>query len=191
MAQQKESTLVAMVLTLLVITVISALSLGYINEITLAPKEQARQAKKKAAISMVVPEYDNNPLSDMYKLPIAGTGDSLEVYPAKKGSELVGYAVATSSAKGFSGTVKLMVGMYPDGKIYDISVLEQKETPGLGTKMTEPKFKDQFKEQDPAQFSLSVQKDGGDVVAITASTISSRAFCEAAKKAYDIIKQQN
>lgn len=187
---QKESTLINMVLTLFVITAISALALGYINEITIAPKEKARQDKKKAAISLVVPEFDNDPLAEMYKAAPEGSEDSIEIYPAKKDGKIVGYAVSSFSNKGFGGLVKLMVGMYPDGKIYDVSVLEQKETPGLGTKMTEPKFKGQFKEKDPATFSLSVKKDGGDVEAITASTISSRAFCEAAKMAYDIIKNQ-
>ena len=77
-----------------------------------------------------------------------------------------------------------MVGFKPDGSINNISVLDQKETPGLGTKMKEPKFKNQFLDKNPAIFTLKVKKDGGQVDAITAATISSRAYCDAVQKAY-------
>jgi electron transport complex protein RnfG len=82
-----------------------------------------------------------------------------------------------------------MAGFRPDGTIINISVLEQKETPGLGTKMTEPGFKDQFNEKNPAEFQLKVKKDGGPVDAITAATISSRAFCDAVQRAYNTLQK--
>ncbi len=78
-----------------------------------------------------------------------------------------------------------MVGMLPDGTINQIFVLEQKETPGLGTKIKDPKFKDQFLKKNPASWKMLVKKDGGEVDAISAATISSRAFCDAVQKAYD------
>ena len=78
-----------------------------------------------------------------------------------------------------------MVGFLPNGCIYNIEVLELKETPGLGTKMTEEKFKGQFKNKNPKNFKLIVKKDNGDVDAITAATISSRAFCDAVQRAYN------
>ena len=111
-------------------------------------------------------------------------GDSLDIYPAKKDSVLVGYAVNTNTKKGFSGNISLMAGFKPDGTIVNITVLEQKETPGLGTKMTEPLFKDQFTDKNPSSFTLKVKKDGGQIDAITAATISSRAFCDAIQRAY-------
>ncbi len=55
--------------------------------------------------------------------------------------------------------------------------------------MTEPKFKDQFNEKNPAEFALKVKKDGGPVDAITAATISSRAFCDAVQRAYNTLKK--
>ena len=64
------------------------------------------------------------------------------------------------------------------------SVISHAETPGLGAKMTEPAFYSQFEGKNPASFRLSVTKDGGDVDAITASTITSRAFCDAVDRAY-------
>jgi electron transport complex protein RnfG len=85
---------------------------------------------------------------------------------------------------GFSGLVRLMVGLKPDGSIYSVSVLEHKETPGLGTHMADADFIGQFENQNPANFKVSVKKDGGQVDAITAATISSRAFCDAVMRAY-------
>ena len=74
-----------------------------------------------------------------------------------------------------------MAGFLPNGSIHNVTVLQHKETPGLGTKMSEPKFSDQFPGKNPANFSLKVKKDGGQVDAITAATISQRA--------YDALKQ--
>jgi electron transport complex protein RnfG len=80
-----------------------------------------------------------------------------------------------------------MVGFDNHNKIHKTKVLEQKETPGLGTKMKDPKFKKQFEGKDPAAFTLKVKKDGGQVDAISAATITSRAFCDAARRAYQAL----
>lgn len=181
-----ESTFKNMVLSLTLISLGAAACLGFVYQMTKAPIELSVLNKKLSAIKMVVPEFTNNPNDEMYRVA-TGEGDSLEVYPAKKDSEIVGYAVNTYTNNGFSGNINLMAGFKPDGTIINISVLEQKETPGLGTKMTEPKFKDQFNDKNPSGFLLKVKKDGGQVDAITAATISSRAFCDAVQRAYNTI----
>ena len=76
-------------------------------------------------------------------------------------------------------------GLDAAGKVHNTSILEHKDTPGLGTKMAVPKFKEQVNGKDLQTFKLSVRKDGGEIDAITAATISSRAFCDAIQKAYD------
>ena len=93
-----------------------------------------------------------------------------------------GAAVKTSEG-GFGGKIDMMVGFLADGTIKGTSVLSHAETPGLGANMT-GKFKDQFVDKNPADFRLIVKKDGGDVDAITAATITSRAFSKAVDKAY-------
>jgi Predicted NADH:ubiquinone oxidoreductase, subunit RnfG len=85
--------------------------------------------------------------------------------------------------------VQLLVGFDAEGKIHNTAVLSIKETPGLGSNMTNPKFKDQVNGKNPAEFKLSVKKDGGDVDAITAATISSRAFLDAVGKAVEAYKK--
>lgn len=183
-----ESTFKNMVLSLTMISLVASALLGIVYQMTKAPIELSVLNKKLAAIKQVVPEFTNNPNDDMYRLP-TGEGDSLDIYPAKKDGNIVGYAVNTYSKKGFSGNINLMAGFKSDGTIINITVLEQKETPGLGTKMTEPAFKNQFNDKQPAEFRMKVKKDGGSVDAITAATISSRAFCDAIQRAYNTLQK--
>lgn len=187
MANKTESTLRNMVLALLIVALISATSLGYIYEFTKGPIDKAKMQKKIAAIKLVVPDFTNNPNEQMYKVASDVEGDSLEFYPAYKNDKLVGTAVKTFTDKGFTKRFYIMVGFLNDGTINNISVLEHAETPGLGDKMTKGKtnWSEQFNGKNPATFKLQVTKDGGDVDAITAATISSRAFCDAVNRAYN------
>jgi electron transport complex protein RnfG len=183
-----ESTFKNMVLSLTLISLGASASLGFVYVITKTPIEVSVLNKKLNAIRQVVPDFTNNPNEEMFHLP-TGEGDSLEIYPAKKNGEIIGYAVNTYTKTGFGGNIRLIAGFKPDGTIINISVLEQKETPGLGTKMTDPGFKDQFNNKNPSEFMLKVKKDGGPVDAITAATISSRAFCDAVQRAYNTIQK--
>jgi electron transport complex protein RnfG len=182
---KKESTYFNMAFSLVVITLVSSTVLGYVYELTKGPIAAAKLAKKIHAIAQVVPKYDNNPVDEMYKLPVPGEKDSLEVYPAKENGKAVGYAIRTFSHKGYGGDLWIMVGFSPEGDIQNTVVLDMKETPGLGTKLTSEKFKSQFVGKNPAKFKLKVKKDGGDVDALTGATISSRAFTGAVQLAYD------
>ena len=183
-----ESTLKNMVMSLTLIALVASACLGFVYELTKEPIALSVLNKKLDAIKQVVPEFDNNPNNEMYRLP-TGEGDSLEIYPAKKNGEILGYAVNTYTTKGFSGNISLIAGFKTDGTIVNISVLEHKETPGLGSKMTDPGFSDQFTGKNPAEFMLKVKKDGGPVDAITAATISSRAFCDAVQRAYNTLQK--
>lgn len=183
-----ESTFKNMVISLTLISFVASACLGFVYEMTKEPIELANLNKKLNAIKQVVPEFTNNPDDEMYRLP-TGAGDSLDIYPAKKDNEIVGYAVNTYTSMGFSGNISLMAGFKPDGTIINITVLEQKETPGLGTKISDPDFKNQFMDKNPVEFELKVKKDGGPVDAITAATISSRAFCDAVQRAYNALQK--
>ena len=187
---KSESSFKNMVLSLTLISMIASACLGFVYEFTRVPIELSNLNRKVNAIKQVVPEFNNNPYDEMFRLP-TGDGDSLDIFPAKKDSILVGYAVSTYTDKGFSGNINLMAGFKPDGSIVNITVLAHKETPGLGTKMAEPKFKDQFNGKNPADYDLKVRKDGGPVDAITAATISSRAFCDAVQRAYNTLQKGN
>lgn len=188
---KKDSNLKNMFIALLVITFVASASLGGIYELTKEPIAAAKLEKKNNAIRQVIPEFDNSPTDNVYKKAI--DGDTLYFYQGMKGEEPVGTAVETFTKLGFSGEIKIMVGFLPDGTINDVAVLEHEETPGLGDKMERKKsdWSVQFQGKNPETFLLSVKKDGGDVDAITASTISSRAFCDAVARAYETFKSIN
>ncbi len=177
-----------MFLSLAIICLTVAVLLAQVNKMTAKPIAEARAMKLQNAIGEVVPAFDNDPVAEAYSMPV-GTGDSLLVYPAKMGDKVVGYALNSSSNNGFNGEIQIMVGFDMEDRIINYAVLQHAETPGLGSKMTEW-FKNQEKPsqsvigRDLSQGTLTVSKDGGNVDAITASTITSRAFLEAINKAY-------
>jgi len=180
---KKESSFVNMVLTLFLVAAIAALALGGVYTVTKEPIAIAKQKKLEAAIKSVLPDFDR--IEETKHVDPEGK-DSLTLYYAYHGDKGVGAAVKTYTNKGFSGNVELMVGFLDDGTIFNTAVLSHKETPGLGDKMDIKKsdFSIQFKGKNPDDFKLKVKKDGGDVDAITAATISSRAFCDAVNRAY-------
>jgi len=184
----KESSLKNMVFTLFIVCLVSSTLLGGAYALTKEPIKAANIAKVNSSISGVVPAFDNDPSKEIFTKEL--NGKSFNVYPAKKGGKIVGYAVESSTSAGFGGRIVLMVGFNTDGTIFNTSVLSHSETPGLGDKMVEGKsnFSVQFKGKNPADFKLAVKKDGGDVDAITASTITSRAFCDALVTAYKVFQ---
>jgi len=181
---KKESTFLSMVLTLFMVTLVAAGLLGSVYALTKEPIRLAELKKKNEAIQVVVPGFDNEPSQEVERIFM--DGDSLYLYTARLGEEILGTAVETFTKKGFSGEFKLMVGFTPDGSIIDIAVIKHAETPGLGDKMEKGKsdFSVQFMGKHPDSFNIAVTKDRGDVDAITASTITSRAYCDAVTRAY-------
>ena len=154
---------------------------------TAGPIAKTKAATLQNAIREVVPAFDNNPTAEAY-LAATAEGDSVKIYPATKGGEFVGAAVESNTKKGFSGEIRVIVGFDATGKLYNYSVLQHAETPGLGAKMQEwfrmDKNKQSVLGRTLSAGELKVSKDGGDVDAITAATISSRAFLHAINRAY-------
>jgi len=173
-----ESSLKNMILCLFLISMVMSAALGLVYSVTKGPIEVSSKKAEIEALKLVLPEFDNDPTKEAKEI------DGLTYYIGTKSDQIVGYAVKTFTDKGFSGRFNLMVGLLPDGTINNIAVLNQKETPGLGDKM-KTKWKDQFNGKNPKDFKMTVKKDGGEVDAISASTITSRAFCDATQKAYD------
>jgi len=183
---KKKSTFINMMLSLLTITLVAGFALGFVNDLTIGPIAKAKLERKINALKLVLPKFDNNPVEELKLVRSEQAKDSIEIYPAFLNSEFVGVAIVGSSEKGFSGLIKIMVGFEPNGEIKNIVVLDQKETPGLGTKIKDIKFIQQYKNKTPTSFNLKVVKDGGEVDALTGATISSRAFSEAVQMAYDV-----
>lgn len=180
-----ESSLKNMVLVLFTITLLSSAAVGGVYMLTEEPIAQAKVAAVNNALKQVLPEYEATTSQDIEvnALPV-------KVHTATVADKAVGYAVESTSKNGFGGAVRLMVGFDAEGTILNINVLEQKETPGLGTKMTDEgnALLASLKGKDAAQIKMTVKKDGGDIDALTAATISSRAYAEAVAIAYEAYK---
>ena len=139
-------------------------------------------------MAAVVPGFDNDPIAEKRVENVEGV--DYTIYPATKGGEYLGAAVE-STALGFGGNLTIIVGFDKDGVINDYSLLNHAETPGLGAKADQWFKKGQKGDitgKTPANGDLTVSKDGGQIDAITASTITSRAFLKAVNNAYKVYK---
>ena len=186
-----ESSLMNMVLVLTGVTVIAGALLGYVNELTKGPIAEANAKALSDAIALVVPGFDNNPAEAPESIDLNGA--TYRIYKATKGGEFIGAAVE-SSANGFGGALNVLVGFDKEGNIIDYSLLSHAETPGLGSKAADWFKKGQKGDitgKNPGKGALVVNKDGGDVDAITASTITTRAFLNAVNNAYAAYSGQN
>ncbi len=180
-----ESTLPNMFIVLTLIALISAAALAMTYNVTKPIlDEQARQRQIEAVAAVVPESFDNAPTDEAITPP---GFDNVEIFPARQGERSVGTAVRTFSGDGYGGSIAIMVGFDPEGTITGTAVLSHTETPGLGAKMTEPSFRDQFNGMTVGN-GLAVTKDGGEVDAITAATITSRAFCDAVNRAWDAVE---
>ena len=184
-----KSTLINMVSVLSGICLVASACVGAVYTITADPIAQAKAQATIDALSNVLPEFDNDPS----ERPAELTVDQLpvKVYTATKGGQVAGYAVETMTKAGFGGAVRMMVGFLPSGEVNNVNVLEQAETPGLGTKMCDEgnPLIESFKGRNPGDMRLAVTKDGGDVQALTAATISSRAYVDAMTRAYAALQE--
>ena len=173
-----ESSFTNMVIVLTVITVIAAACLGAMNNVTAEPIAASKKAKQEAAIKAVLPEFatvDTETIVNEQKI--------FRAYDAN--GELVGIAIETKEL-GFGGDITTMVGFDANGSIVDYSLLSHAETPGLGSKLTDWfKVKSNIRGAKAENMPLKVSKDGGNYDAITAATISSRAFLNSINKAYE------
>ena len=172
-----------MLLSLTIIAVVAAAALAFVSNVTAEPIEQAQKAKKEAAIKAVLPAFEKLEECDIDGVPCT------KAYDAE--GNLVGMAIESKSNKGFGGDLIAMVGLDAEGSISGYQILETAETPGLGAKAGEwfqQGNKGDVIGKNPSE-GLKVKKDGGDVDAISGSTITSRAFCQLINNAYATFKK--
>jgi len=166
--------LIKMVVVLLVICTTSGVVLSYVNEATKAPREyQYIKFVQEPSIKAVLSDYDNDPVKERLKLAVGEDeeGNPLEivVFPAKKGGETQAIAYS-AAAKGYHDLIEVMVGVGPEGKLTGISIMTHTETPGLGARIVEPEFTDQFAGLDLDTTKLSAE--GGKVDTLSGATFS-------------------
>ncbi len=187
-----KSTLFNMTAVLLGITLVASAGVGVVNTITKEPIAQAEAAAKVEALKQVLPAFEGEPAVQTLTIDAL----PLTVYTASAAGEVVGYAVESLSKNGFGGAISLMVGFSASGEVLNVNVLKQTETPGLGTKMADegnPLLASiqgqKLEDKQLVDGKLAVKKDGGDVDALTAATISSRAYVDAINRAWAAFNQ--
>ena len=170
------SNIIKPAIVLLLICVVAAGALGYVNQITLAPIAAQEKSANEASMKEVLPDAAS--FGDTTEVT---EGNITAVTPALDASgKVIGYAVAMNT-KGFSAGLKLMFGVDTQNTITGLSVVDcSSETPGLGANAANDSFKAQFAGKSG---SVAVTKDGGDIEALTGATITSRAVANAASEA--------
>ena len=170
-----QSSFKNMTICLFAICIVCSSLLAGVYALTKEPIDVAAKAKNEAAIMEVLPSSAVT-IEEERTIDFEGASYAYNLAYDEQGNT-VGCAINVSPV-GFGGPIAIKVGFDANGVIWNTKVLSQAETPGLGAKCVEPSFSDQFKGFDPSQKKLSVKKDGGDVDAITASTITSRAYAD-------------
>ena len=184
-----KSSLTNMILSLGLIGIAAGGLLGGMYAITKDPIEEAEKKQLTESIARVTPKFDNSPEQDCDTIQIESK--DFVVYPAFEAGKLNGAAVLGYSMEGFSGEVAILCGFEANGDIKDYRVIRHAETPGLGAKMEEwfhdPAGARSIIGKNPSVQSFYVTKDkskNGEIDAITAATISSRAFLSVMRDAY-------
>lgn len=174
-------------LTLLLITSVTAALLAGVNMLTKDRIAAITKEKTEKAIAEVLPNAAQiEDISHTATLPETVS----KVYAAcENGSPTGDYAVEVTPA-GFDGEITMMVGVDGAGKVIAISIINQTETAGLGAVAAESGSKGQAFRNQFAGMSgtLAVDKDGGDIDALTGATITSRAITDGVNTALECVK---
>lgn len=181
-----------LIVVLTSLCIVSAIALAKIYDLTKGPIAHQKRLEVLRAIKTVLPPYDNEPDRDMVQLPmkIGKRGNETQemFYRGRKAGRLIGVAFKVTSPEGYGGNIEVMVGLLPNGIINGVEVLSHLETPGLGAKIREAKFKDRFKKRNLSNTKWAVKKDAGDIDGITGATISSRAVIKAVKEGLEFYR---
>ena len=204
-----ESSFKNMVLVLTIISLAAAALLAYINSITVGPIEAISAKNQADGIKAVL----NVEATDEVNVQTTEQNGFQIFNVTRADGSSAGTAVQSTDKSGFGGDLTVLVGFAADGSIMGYQVMQHSETPGLGARANEwfrtasagdtqkvgafakvffgkpdPAGNHNIIGMNPAESNLTVSKDGGDVDAITASTITSRAFLRAVQNAYNAYK---
>jgi len=150
-------------LTIVVAVCVSLLT--YVDNLTRGRIEAQEEEKVQNMLSAMFPEMSRYEFKD-------------DIYIIYSNSDKVGYAFI-AIGKGYGGDINILVGLEDETTIKGITIISHKETPGLGSRIAESSFSDMFRGINIADVALS--RDGGQIDAITGSTISSSAVVDAVR----------
>lgn len=185
--------IIRLLLALTLIAGIAGLILSQVEMATREPIKEQRRLQMLKALAAVLPAFENSPDTDNIELQDGldkkGRPALKTFYRGRKAGVLTGTAFKVIARDGYSGNIEIMVGLNPADHLSGIEILTHAETPGLGAKIIEPVFKDQFKGKSLDNADWRVKKDGGQFDQITGATISPRAIVKAVKKGLEFYKE--
>lgn len=168
-------------ITLLIFCAVGSGILAFVNAKTAPVIAERKLAESIAAREALMPQAD-------FERHTAKADSTFEYYVAyNKGTKEIKGFTFIASQNGYAAPVKTMVGIDKDMKVTSINVVEQNETPGLGTNSTQHIFTDQFKGKPEAE--LQVDKDGGKIKALSGATITSRAVTNSIRTGIAVLRK--
>ncbi|MBW2059640.1 MAG: RnfABCDGE type electron transport complex subunit G [Deltaproteobacteria bacterium] len=183
-----------LILVLTTICLVSALALSQVYEATRDRIAHQKRLEVLRAIRAVLPDIDNEPDKDTVRLQVGKTGrgepEEVTFFRGRRGGKLTGIAFVVVSRHGYGGDIEIMLGLDPEGVILGVEIVSQMETPGLGAKIVNKSFRQQFVGRRLDNTRWAVKKDGGEIDQITGATISPRAVVEAIHRGL-VIYQKN
>ena len=190
----KNSSVVKDALILFAITLIAAFLLAIVNEITKGPIEEAEKQVKAEAYNAVFEGVEEIKLMEddiisalegfdevLSQNGLSGVAinEAGKAYDSEK--NVAGYVITVTSPNGYGGDISLAMGITTEGKITCISFVTLNETASLGMEADKPEFKDQFKDREAAELTVTKSETPADneITAISSATITSKAVTEA------------
>ncbi len=167
-----------LVATLAVVGAIAGALVAAVERLAAPAIERAHEAALHEALAEVLPPHANAPQRE------AVVVDGRTLYPARDArGRLVGVAFEAVAPDGYSGAIRLLLGLSPEGRIHAVRVLEHRETPGLGDQITRPDWLARFAGRGLADTRWEVKKRGGDIDQFTGATITPSAVARAVGRA--------
>jgi Na+-translocating ferredoxin:NAD+ oxidoreductase subunit G len=173
-----------LIAVLTVVAIVAGFMLAVTERVTRKPIADAQRRALLESLGKVLPPHDNSP--DAETIAIEDRGRTWTVYVARGEGRFAGAAFRTSTDKGYSGLIDVLVGVTAGDTVHGIAILAQTETPGLGAKIAEPAFIARFQGRPLAGTRWAVVPDGGEIDSISGATISPRAVVEAVKEGLDM-----
>lgn len=185
-----DKTQQKMALALFVVGLLAASMLALVDQITQEPIAAAQREALHKGLVQVLPEHQNDPLQDVFVYKLTDT-EQLQVFPARdKRGRVIGYAWEQIAPDGYSGTIRILMGIRVAGEIVAIRITEHKETPGLGDGITNnAAWLNSFVRKTLNTSRWKVKKDGGDFDQFTGATITPRAVVKAVHNGLTMYKK--
>jgi len=179
-----------MVAALFLVAVIAALLLGLTDMVTRTPIAEAQKAALHKALAQVLPEHANDPLEDLITITPVGSSEPKQFYPARdKQGDITGMAWEVIALDGYNGSIRILMGLLPDGSVHAIRITDHRETPGLGDGIIHNSdWLNSFAGRTLDNVRWNVKKDGGEFDQFTGATITPRAVVKAVKKGLELFR---